>query len=158
MLSLTLLMTALGAEPTFELDGNELKTAPILYETGKATLSPESNPVLDHVKAYLDAKPYVSTLRVEVHSDSQGSDAFNQKLTEARAAEVVAALVKRGVSCARVIAVGFGESKPLAPNDTTEGRARNRRTTFVNAALRGKAIGGLPLDGGGVVAKVPVCL
>lgn len=155
---LTLLAVALGAEPSFELEGNELKTGPILYETGKPTLSPESNAALDHVKAYLDAKPFVTMLRVEVHSDSQGSDAFNQKLTGARAAEVVAALVKRGVSCARVMAVGFGESKPVAPNDTAEGRARNRRTVFVNAALRGKAIGGLPLDGGGMVAKVSVCL
>jgi OOP family OmpA-OmpF porin len=158
MVLLALVTATLAAEPTFELDGNALKTAPVLYETGKATLSRESDEVLDHVKAYLDAKSFVTTLRVEVHSDSQGSDAFNQKLTEARAAEVVAALVKRGVSCARVIAVGFGESKPVAPNDTAEGRARNRRTVFVNAALRGKAIGGLPLDGGGVVAKVPVCL
>lgn len=137
---LTLLAVALGAEPSFELEGNELKTGPILYETGKPTLSPESNAALDHVKAYLDAKPFVTMLRVEVHSDSQGSDAFNQKLTGARAA------------------VGFGESKPVAPNDTAEGRARNRRTVFVNAALRGKAIGGLPLDGGGMVAKVSVCL
>lgn len=149
----------LAADPKpFDLDGNQLKTDQVLFETGKATLKPESDVVLEHVKAYLEAKSYVSTLRVEVHSDSQGADAFNQKLTEERAAAVVTALVKKGVSCARLIAVGFGETKPVAANDTAEGRAQNRRTSFINAALRGKAIGGLPLDGGGVVAKVQVCL
>ena len=149
----------LAADPRpFELDGSQLKTDAVVFETGKATLKPESDAVLDHVKAYLDAKPLISTMRVEVHTDSQGSEEFNQKLTEARAAAVVTALVKKGVSCARLIAVGFGETKPVAPNDTVEGRAQNRRTVFVNAALRGKPIGGLPLDGGGVVARVDVCL
>lgn len=155
MLLTTLVVLALGAD--FELDGHQLKTEAVVFETGKATLKPESAAVLEHVKAYLDAKPYI-TLRVEVHSDNQGSSAHNQKLTEARAAEVVTALVKKGVSCARLIAVGFGETKPVAANDSAEGRAQNRRTVFVNAALRGRAIGGMPLDGGGVTAKVPVCL
>ncbi len=66
--------------------------------------------------------------------------------------------MKKGISCARLIGVGFGSSKPVAANDSAENRARNRRTVFVNAALRGRAIGGMPLDGGGVVAKVPTCL
>lgn len=158
MLLNALCALALSAEPTFELDGNMLKTEPVLFETGKATLKPESEVVLEHVKAYLEAKSSISTLRVEVHADSQGSEAFSQKLTEARAAEVVAALVKKGVSCGRLIAVGFGSTKPIAANDSAENRARNRRTVFVNAALRGRPIGGMPVDGGGVVAKVPTCL
>lgn len=158
-LTLAALSLVLAADPKpFELDGNTLLTDPVSFETGKATLTPESDAVLEHVKAFLEAKASISTMRVEVHADSQGAEAFNQKLTEARAAAVVTALVKKGVSCARLIAVGFGSSKPVAPNDTAEGRARNRRTVFVNAALRGKLIGGMPLDGGGVVAKVPVCL
>lgn len=155
-LAVTLL---LSADPRpFELDGNLLKTDAVLFETGKATLKPESDAVLEHVKAYLEAKTYISTMRVEVHSDAQGAEAFNQKLSEERAAAVVTALVKKGVSCARLIAVGFGSTKPVAANDSAEGRAQNRRTVFVNAALRGRAMGGLPLDGGGVVAKVPACL
>jgi OmpA-OmpF porin, OOP family len=158
-LALAAVSLLLAADPKpFELDGNMLKTDPVLFETGKAELKPESDAVLEHVKAYLEAKSYISTLRVEVHSDTQGAEAFNQKLTEARAAAVVTALVKKGVSCARLVAVGFGSTKPVAPNDTADGRAQNRRTVFVNAALRGKAIGGAPLDGGGVVAKVQVCL
>lgn len=158
MMLTTLCAFALAADPTFELDGNALKTDQVVFETGKATLKAESDAVLDHVKAYLEAKSYISTLRVEVHTDSQGAEAFNQKLSEARAAEVVAALVKKGVSCGRLVAVGFGSTKPVAANDSAENRARNRRTVFVNAALRGRPIGGLPLDGGGVVASVPSCL
>lgn len=154
-MSLTLAVVAalsLNADPSFELKDNALVTPPIVFETGTATLKDESGAALKHVKAYLDAKSYITTLRVEVHTDSQGADAANQKLSEARAAAVVAALVKAGVDCHRLIAVGFGETKPVADNATAEGRAQNRRTLFVNAGLRGRAIGGLPLDGGGVVA------
>jgi OOP family OmpA-OmpF porin len=158
MTTALVLAMLLAADPRpFELEGNALKTEPLLFETGKASLKTESDAVLEHVKAYLEEKSYVSTMRVEVHSDSQGADAYNQKLSEDRAAAVVTALVKKGVSCARLIAVGFGSSKPVAPNDTPQGRAQNRRTVFVNAALRGRAIGGAPLDGGGVVARVAVC-
>jgi OOP family OmpA-OmpF porin len=61
-------------------------------------------------------------------------------------------LVTHGVDCKRLIAVGFGGSKPIAPNDSPEHKAENRRTVFVNAALRGHAIGGMPTDGGGDLA------
>jgi len=61
-------------------------------------------------------------------------------------------LVSRGVDCKRLIAVGFGETKPIADNATPEGRAQNRRVAFVNAALRGRPIGDMPLDGGGQAA------
>jgi outer membrane protein OmpA-like peptidoglycan-associated protein len=147
----------LAAEPVrYELEGNELKLpAPIVFDTGKASLKDESNSVLEYVKGYLEAKPYITLMRVEVHTDSRGDDQANQKLSEARAAAVVAALVKKGVACDRLVAVGFGEHKPIAPNDTPEGAAANRRTSFVNAMLKGRAIGGLPVDGGGVIATMP---
>jgi OOP family OmpA-OmpF porin len=51
--------------------------------------------------------------------------------------------------------VGFGHTRPIVPNDTTENRARNRRVAFVRAALNGRSIGGEPLDGGGKVAGDP---
>jgi OOP family OmpA-OmpF porin len=53
--------------------------------------------------------------------------------------------------------VGFGGSKPVASNTTPEGRGQNRRVAFINAALRGRAIGGMPLDGGGKVASGDLC-
>ena len=73
-------------------------------------------------------------------------------LSEKRALAVCATLVKLGVDCKRLIAVGFGSSKPVADNVTAEGKATNRRLIFVNAALRNHAIGGMPVDGGGKVA------
>ena len=61
----------------------------------------------------------------------------------------------KGIDCKRLIPVGFGETKPVAPNDTPDNKAQNRRTAFVNAALKGKPIGGMPVDGGGKVAGDP---
>ena len=144
----------LGAEPVrYELAGNELKVpGPVVFETGSAKLKDQSYDVIAYVQGYLEAKSYISLLRVEVHTDAQGADEANQKLSEARALSVVEALVKRGIACERLIAVGFGENKPIAPNDSADGRAQNRRTVFVNAALKGRPIGGMPVDGGGKVA------
>jgi len=144
------------APPSFEIENNALKLpGQILFETGKDKLKSESEPLLAHVKAYLDAKSYVTLLRIEVHSDAQGADSYNQMMSEKRALAVARALVGRGVDCKRLLPVGFGESKPIADNTTAEGRAKNRRTVFANAALRGKPIGGQPVDGGGKVAGDP---
>ena len=151
-----LLISILFADTSFDLENNALKLpSPILYETASDKLKPESDTALAHVKAYLDAKPYITLLRIEVHSDAQGNAQFNQALTEKRALSVARALVGRGISCNRLIPVGFGETKPIAPNSTAEGRVQNRRTVFVNAALRGRPIGGMPVDGGGKVAGDP---
>ena len=64
-------------------------------------------------------------------------------------------LVGKGVDCKRLLPVGFGQEKPIADNKTAEGREQNRRTAFVNAELRKKPIGGMPVDGGGKVAGDP---
>ena len=149
--------TALADAPKqFELDGNNLKVpSAVEFDTGKATLKAESADAIAYVAAYLEAKSYISTLRVEVHSDSTGAEKFNQKLTEARALAVTKALIAKGADCKRLLPVGFGSTKPIADNKTPEGKAQNRRTMFANAALRGRAIGGMPVDGGGVVAGDP---
>lgn len=68
---------------------------------------------------------------IEGHTDSVGSDAYNQKLSERRAASVVKALTELGVEKSRLKAVGYGESKPIASNETVEGRAENRRVHAV---------------------------
>ncbi|MBL3520609.1 OmpA family protein [Aliarcobacter lanthieri] len=68
---------------------------------------------------------------IEGHTDSVGRDAYNQKLSERRAASVVKALVEAGVEKDRIKAVGYGESRPVASNDTAEGRAENRRVQAV---------------------------
>ena len=153
LISLVAATLVLGAEPVrYELEGNELKLpGPVVFAVNSDKLKPESDAVLEHVKGYLEAKSSITLLRVEVHTDSMGDEKANQALSEERAAALVAALVKKGIACERLIAVGFGGTKPISANDTPEGRATNRRTVFANAALKGRAIGGLPVDGGGKV-------
>jgi len=68
---------------------------------------------------------------VEGHTDSDGEDAANQKLSEARSKAVLDAMVKLGISGDRLTSKGHGESKPMTGNDTPEGKAQNRRVEFV---------------------------
>jgi OOP family OmpA-OmpF porin len=75
-----------------------------------------------------------------------------QKLSEKRAAAVCQRLVQMGIDCQRLLPVGFGSTKPVADNNSPEGKSKNGRIAFVNTALRGKNIGGMPVDGGGVIA------
>lgn len=159
MLRTTILVTlALSAAAhaetrTYKIENNRLVLpSPIVFDTAKDTLKPESDAALGLIVQYLDDKPAVTLLRIEVHSDNAGSEDFNLKLTQKRALSVGMALVAKGVSCKRLIAVGFGSQKPVADNRTPEGKAQNRRTELVNAELRGKAIGGMPVDGGGRLA------
>lgn len=136
-------------QPRYRIDHGELiLPSPVAYQVGSDQLDPASGPALDHIAAYLTDKPIVTLLRIEVHGDEQA-------LTERRAAAVARALIDRGVACDRLIAVGFGTSKPVADAATPEGKAQNRRTVVVNAALRGRAVGGVEVDGGGQVALAP---
>ena len=136
-------------------NGQLVLPGPVVFETGKDVLKPESDDVLKLVKDYLDGKPEISLLRIEGHTDSDGEDRTNQTLSELRAMAVARWLVAKGTKCERLLPVGFGETKPIAANDTPENKAQNRRTAFVNAALKGKPIGGMPVDGGGKVAGDP---
>lgn len=135
----------------FKLDGHQLVLpAPITFKAGTAELDEvASRESLVLIKEYLTAKTYISKLRVEGHTDNAGETAANQKLSEQRAFAVCQWLKAQGVDCKRLLPVGFGDTKPVAANSSAEGRAQNRRITVVNAELRGRAIGGLPVDGGG---------
>ena len=142
----------------YKLDGSEVQIdLPIVFETGSSILAPESDAALKIIKKYLDDKPYISLLRVEAHTDNSGDAAASQSLSERRAFQVCMALIGMGVDCKRLIAVGFGGTKPIADNSTPEGKAANRRITFMNASLRGHLIGGMPADGGGSVIPVDIC-
>jgi OOP family OmpA-OmpF porin len=142
--------------PTFQMENGALKLpAPITFVTGGDKVNPDSAAALDHVAAYLKAKDYITLLRIEVHTDTDGSAEANQKLSEQRAMAIARELIGRGVTCDRLIPVGFGGTKPVAPNDTPENKALNRRAVFANAALKGRPIGGMPVDGGGKVAGDP---
>ena len=96
------------------------------FESGSARLTPASTAVLDENVAQLnDSKS--TNIVVEGHTDDQGKDAANQKLSEARAKAVVDYLAKNGVDKSRLSAVGKGETQPVADNKTAQGRAANRR-------------------------------
>jgi len=129
---------------------------PVLFETGKAVLLPESDAVLGIVDSYLKAKPDITKLRIEGHTDSDDADAKNMTLSKARAMAVSQWLVAKGNECKRLVPAGFGESRLLVkPETSPEDKATNRRVMFVNAEIKGKPIGGLPIDGGGELAGDP---
>lgn len=120
----------------------------IVFESGKDIIKPESTPVLEQVLQYLSENPNVTKLRIEGHTDSDGDDKMNLNLSGARAAAVVAWLVGKGVDKGRLLAVGFGETKPLVPNDTPDNKAQNRRVEFHIAQLNGVTPRGKKEDGG----------
>jgi OOP family OmpA-OmpF porin len=151
-MSLLLFVASAWAQDVRIESGHLTLPAPIQWESGTATLEAESDAPLTAVAAFLAAKPDITTIRVEAHTDADGDDAANLALSQARSLAVAKWLVAHGVDCSRLVAVGFGETKPVADNGTPEGKAQNRRVEFVMAALRGHAIGGMPLDGGGMVA------
>lgn len=140
------------APVSYELDGNRLKLpGPIVFAAGQAEFAGPSEVALVHIRGYLAAKEYITRMRIEAHV--AGPDA--QALSERRALAVARWLVGQGIDCKRLIPVGFGDNKPIADGSTAEGRAANTRVEAHNAALRGRLIGGMPEDGGGVVAGDP---
>jgi OOP family OmpA-OmpF porin len=102
----------------------------IRFESGLSTLDPDSAGLLDHL---IETALRCPTINIEVagHTDTNGTDAFNQMLSEKRAQAVTDYLVKAGLPAGRFTAVGYGSTQPVASNDTDEGKARNRRIELV---------------------------
>ncbi|MFH1873717.1 MAG: OmpA family protein [Pseudomonadota bacterium] len=105
-------------------------TQKVHFEFNQASIRPVSYPILDDVAHLLEINPQIKKVRVEGHTDWIGSDAYNQQLSERRAQAVRDYLIQKGIAPDRLIAVGYGEMRPIADNNTTKGRARNRRTEF----------------------------
>lgn len=101
----------------------------ITFEPASAAITPEGLAIVDAVAAILAGAPEIP-LEVHGHTDSDGDSVVNERLSQERAQAVVDALVERGVAAERLTPVGFGESDPIAPNITAEGRAENRRIEF----------------------------
>jgi len=113
-------VTRNGNNITLNMPGN------ITFKTDSSDLRPDFFEVLNSVALVL--KEYDKTLlEVAGHTDSTGSDSYNQKLSEQRANTVAQYLGSRGVNSQRIITVGAGETRPIASNDTPEGRQANRR-------------------------------
>ena len=106
---------------------------PIFFEFNSTKLRPEANALLDKVGAAL-ASDELATFRfsVEGHTDSVGSEGFNDQLSRDRAAAVKAYLMAQGVPPERLATVGHGETTPVATNQTDDGRQRNRRVELIN--------------------------
>lgn len=106
----------------------------VYYDFNKSELKPESYPALDEIVRMLNTYPEM-VIELSAHTDSKGSDAYNLKLSDARAQSVVKYLIDKGIAPERLVAKGYGESQPVAPNtingkDNPEGREKNRRTEF----------------------------
>ena len=102
----------------------------IRFDSGKATLRPESMGVINEIHKMLAEHPD-DKFSIAGHTDSDGNETTNLKLSEERAMAVKAALVEAGISEDRLTTKGFGESQPVDTNDTPEGKANNRRVEFV---------------------------
>jgi OOP family OmpA-OmpF porin len=96
------------------------------FDFDKSDIRPDAAVILDEAASILNANPG-SSVRVEGHTDSVGADAYNQGLSERRAASVRDYLAGKGVDPGRLSTAGFGESNPISSNDTADGRALNRR-------------------------------
>ncbi|HQM08049.1 MAG TPA: OmpA family protein [Polyangiaceae bacterium] len=133
-------------------EGGKLKMpGAIVFEFSKATLLPESEPVLEQLKLFLEQKTQITLVRIEGHTDNVGQPAANLKLSGERALAVRTWLVNKGIDGKRLIAVGFGDLKPVADNKTDEGRAQNRRTEFIVVEVGNKPWLGADTTAGGTV-------
>lgn len=101
----------------------------IFFDSDKSEIKPESESELNRLIKLLNDNPKAK-IEISSHTDDQGSNEYNQKLSEQRSASVIAYLKNQGVSEVRLVAKGYGESKPLVPNTDEESRQKNRRTEF----------------------------
>jgi outer membrane protein OmpA-like peptidoglycan-associated protein len=123
-------LAALQAQQTDR--GMVLTLGDVLFDTGRAQLKAGAFDTVDRLANFLRENPE-RTVAIEGYTDSVGSDTYNQSLSQRRADAVRTALSERGIASNRVSTQGFGEAKPVASNNTAEGRQRNRRVEVVIA-------------------------
>jgi OOP family OmpA-OmpF porin len=102
----------------------------VQFETASHEIKPESFGLLDEVAQVLNDNPDITKVRIEGHTDSRGGRAYNKKLSQRRAASVRKYLVDKGIGKNRLVARGYGLSKPIADNGTEDGMYQNRRVEF----------------------------
>jgi len=124
-----------GDNITLNMPGN------VTFDFDSATVKPEFQPVLDNVANTL-VQYNQTVIEVAGHTDSVGSDEYNQSLSQRRANAVSQYLSSRGVLTQRMITVGAGESRPIATNDTDAGRAQNRRVEVTLVPVEQQGNGG----------------
>ncbi|MBA3662862.1 MAG: OmpA family protein [Bacteroidetes bacterium] len=109
--------------------GSTIVLRNIFFDFDKATIRPESANELERLIKLLTDNPNIK-IELGSHTDSKGSDDYNMKLSDSRSKSVVDYLINKGISSARLVAKGYGETKPIDTNDTDAGRQNNRRTEF----------------------------
>ncbi len=102
----------------------------VYFETDSAIIKTRSFPLLDAVAATLNASPQITLVEIQGHADERGSDQYNIKLTRARAASVMNALIQRGVIKSRLRSAGYGERCPVDPKSNARAWEKNRRVEF----------------------------
>jgi outer membrane protein OmpA-like peptidoglycan-associated protein len=117
--------------------GMVLTLGDVLFDTAAATLKPGAGAVLDRVAGFLKQNEGTKVM-IEGHTDSRGSEEYNELLSQRRAAAVADALSFRGIDRGRVEAVGRGETLPVASNDTSAGQQQNRRVEIVFSDASGR--------------------
>ena len=123
MFSRAVLRNRISMEQDFTLNG-------VQFEIGSANLTPEAKDILDEVAAAMQGSPNVK-VEIQGHTDNTGSMALNERLSLERAESVKTYLIGRGIDSNRLATKGFGPNRPIATNDTPEGRTENRRIEFV---------------------------
>jgi len=111
----------------------KIVTHGINFDVDKATLRPESMGTLNQIKAVMASDPALK-FEIDGHTDNTGSAAHNLSLSQERADAVKAQLVSMGISADRLTTKGYGDTKPMASNDTQDGKANNRRVEFVRTS------------------------
>lgn len=119
--------------------GLVLTLGDVLFDTGKATLKPGAYATIDRLASALKEDP-ARKVMIEGHTDSVGTDEFNQQLSQNRALSVQGALMERGVSGSQISAVGKGEGFPVASNDNAAGRQQNRRVELIFTEESGQRV------------------
>jgi len=127
-------VAAVAAAPTVEVFN---LSSGATFESGGSALSNEGKAEIAALLAKFEGKT-ADAVVIEGHTDSSGDASFNQQLSEKRAEAVKAELVAKGASADKITTVGYGESKPVADNATTEGRAKNRRVEIKVEGVKNK--------------------
>ena len=113
----------------------------VLFDTNEDTLKPGADEIVSRLSQFLQKHPEVK-VRIEGHTDSTGSDAYNESLSQRRADAVAMALEHRGIPQSQLQAVGRGKSAPVASNDTSAGRQQNRRVEIIFSDTQGQFVSG----------------
>ena len=150
ILMLIFMLNSYAVADEVVIENNQLKLSqPLSFATQTEELLPDNKATIEQIKAFLEKKSYISTVRIEGHVNTFNDEQKNLLLSAERGLEVAKALVEAGVDCKRLLISAFGSSKPIAVNSTPEGKAANNRVDLFVAALRGRAIGGMLLEGVG---------